>query len=186
MDLISITLIAIGLSMDSFAVSISNGLTISNLNVKRILTISFCLALFQAVMPLLGWLAGTGMEKYIRQYDHWIAFILLSFIGIRMIYEALKKKESQAEQELKGLTLLGQSIATSIDALVIGISFAVLDISIISPILIIGLVTFIASLLGLHLGKKLGEKTGKQVEILGGILLVGIGFKILIEHLCFH
>jgi len=185
MDIISIILIAIGLSMDSFAVSVTNGLTIKDLNVKRILTISFSLAIFQALMPLIGWFSGIGIEKYIKEFDHWIAFLLLSFIGIKMIYEGLKKKEILKDEELKILTLIGQSFATSIDAFAVGISFALLNLSIVTPVLIIGLITFVVSLIGLQLGKYFGKKIGKSVEILGGIVLFGIGLKILIEHLYF-
>ena len=186
MDIISIILIAIGLSMDSFAVSVSNGLTITNLNVKRILTISFSLAIFQALMPLIGWFAGIGVEKYIKEFDHWIAFFLLSFIGVKMIYEGLQKNDEAKDAELKILTLIGQSIATSIDAFAIGISFAILNLSIVTPVLIIGLITFIVSIIGIQIGKYFGKRIGKSVEIFGGIVLFGIGLKILIEHLYFQ
>jgi putative Mn2+ efflux pump MntP len=185
MDMLSIILIAIGLSMDSFAVSVTNGLTIRDLNVKRVLLISFSLAIFQAVMPLIGWFAGIGIEQYITEFDHWIAFVLLSFIGIKMIYEGLQKNGKEKDSELKILTLIGQSFATSIDAFAVGISFAFLNISIITPVFIIGFITFIFSLIGLQLGKYFGKKIGKSVEVFGGIVLLGIGFKILIEHLYF-
>jgi len=186
MDIISIILIAIGLSMDSFAVSVTNGLTIRDLNVKRIITISFSLAIFQALMPLIGWFAGIGIEKYIKEFDHWIAFLLLSFIGVKMIYEGLKKKDIEKDTELKILVLIGQSFATSIDAFAVGISFAFLNLSIITPVLIIGLITFIVSIIGLQLGKYFGKRIRKSAEIIGGIVLLGIGFKILIEHLYFQ
>ncbi len=186
MDIFSIILIAIGLSMDSFAVSIANGLCIKNLNAKRVLLISFSLAIFQAVMPLIGWFAGIGIEKYIQEIDHWVAFVLLGFIGVKMIYEGSMKSETPKDSELKILTLIGQSIATSIDAFVVGISFALLNLSIITPVFIIGFVTFAFSLLGLQLGKYFGKKIGKSVEVFGGIVLVGIGLKILIEHLYLH
>jgi putative Mn2+ efflux pump MntP len=185
MGILSIILIAIGLSMDSFAVSITNGLTIKGLNVKKILTISFSLAIFQAIMPLIGWFAGVEIEKYIKEFDHWIAFILLSFIGVKMIYDGLKKKEEVKNEDLKMLTLIGQSFATSIDAFVVGISFALLNMQIVTPIVIIGLITFVFSLAGLQLGKYIGKKRGKSVEVFGGIVLFGIGIKILIEHLYF-
>ncbi|MCK5147112.1 manganese efflux pump [bacterium] len=186
MDTISIILIAIGLSMDSFAVSVTNGLTIKDLTVKRVLIISFSFSIFQALMPLIGWLAGIGIEKYIKAFDHWIAFFLLSFIGVKMIYEGLRKNEIAKDSELKILTLMGQSFATSIDAFAIGISFALLDLSIVTPVLIIGLITFVVSLIGLQLGKYFGKRIGRSVEIFGGIVLIGIGFKILIEHLYFQ
>jgi len=184
MDFLYIILIAIGLSMDSFAVSITNGLTIQGLNVKRVLTISFSLAFFQAIMPLIGWFVGIGVESYIKDFDHWVAFVLLAFIGIKMIYEGFSDDEEKcSDTELKILTLLGQSVATSIDAFAVGISFAILKLEIITPVFIIGFVTFIISLFGLQLGKILGRKLGHSVEIFGGIVLLGIGIKILIEHL---
>ncbi len=186
MDTISIILIAIGLSMDSFAVSVTNGLTIKNLNLKRTLTICFSLAFFQSLMPLIGWFTGKGIEKYIKEFDHWIAFLLLSFIGIKMIYEGIRKNDISKDSELEILTLIGQSIATSIDAFAIGISFAILKLSIVTPVFIIGLITFCASLMGLHLGKYFGKKSGKSVKILGGLVLFGIGLKILIEHIYFQ
>ncbi|TLX76220.1 manganese efflux pump [Labilibacter sediminis] len=183
METISVILIAIGLSMDSFAVSVCNGLTITKLNMKKVLAISFSLAIFQGVMPLLGWMAGIGIEKYIKEIDHWIAFLLLAIIGIKMIYEGLQKNEEVKNCDLKIVTLIGQSIATSIDAFAVGISFALLDISIIVPVCIIGLVTFIFALVGLHIGKYFGRHVGNKAEIFGGIVLIGIGIKILIEHL---
>ena len=185
MDIISIILIAIGLSMDSLAVSITNGLTIKDLKLSKSLLIAFSLAFFQAIMPLIGWVAGNGIEDYIQEIDHWVAFVLLAFIGSKMLYEGFQRNKEVVDNQLSILTLLGQSIATSIDAFAVGISFAVLDYSIVLPVIIIGLVTFVFSMLGLHLGKLLGDKLGKYVEITGGIVLIGIGIKILIEHLYF-
>jgi len=185
MDTLSILVIAFALSMDSFAVSVANGLTIRDLNPKRILIISFSLAFFQALMPLIGWLAGLGISEHIKEYDHWIAFILLSFVGGKMIYEGLTKNGEEKDTELEILTLLSQSIATSIDAFVVGVSFALLNLSIVAPVIIIGTVTFGVSLMGLYLGKLFGKKLGKSVEVIGGIVLFGIGLKILLEHLFF-
>ena len=186
MGTISIILIAVGLSMDSFAISVTNGLTITNLTIRKILTISFSLAMFQGLMPLLGWYAGMGIEKYIQEIDHWVAFVLLGIIGIKMIYEGLNKSEDSKMYELSLITLLAQSISTSIDAFVVGISFALLRWPIIKPILIVGLITLIFSLIGLQVGKYLGKKIGKSATIIGGIVLIGIGSKILIEHLYFQ
>jgi len=185
MDTISIILIAIGLSMDSFAVSVTNGLTITNLTIRKILTISFSLAIFQGLMPLLGWYAGLGIEKYIAEIDHWVAFVLLGIIGIKMVYEGFHKNENANVFELRPITLLAQSLATSIDAFVVGISFALLGWAIIKPILIIGVTTLIFSLIGLQVGQYLGRKAGKSATIIGGLVLIGIGTKILIEHLYF-
>lgn len=185
MDIISIILIAIALSMDSFAVSVSNGLTIKSLNAKKILLISLSLSIFQALMPLIGWYVGIGVEKQIREYDHWVAFVLLSAIGIKMIYDGLSKSEIIKNTELNFGKVILQSIATSIDAFVVGVSFAILNLSIIMPVLIIGLVTFVASIIGLQIGRYFSSKLGKSVEIFGGVVLIGIGVKILIEHLYF-
>jgi len=182
MDIFSIILIAIGLSMDSFAVAISNGLTIKNLDKKKALIIAISLAVFQAVMPFIGWFAGIKVEKYIEEFDHWIAFGLLLFIGVKMIFEAFSENEEK-KSELNFLRLIGQSIATSIDALAVGVSFAILKMEILMPVLIIGVVTFLFSLLGLQLGKFFGRKFGKYVEIFGGVVLIGIGVKILLEHI---
>ena len=186
METISIILIAIGLSMDSFAVSVTNGLTITNLTIRKILTISFSLALFQGLMPLLGWYAGMGIEKYIQEIDHWVAFILLGIIGIKMIYEGLIKSDNANVSEINLITLLAQSLSTSIDAFVVGISFAFLAWPIVKPVVIIGSTTLVFSLIGLQVGKYLGRRVGKSATIIGGIVLIGIGTKILIEHLYFQ
>lgn len=187
MDLFSIIVIAIGLSMDSFAVSIVNGLRMPKLQFFRATGIAFSLAFFQASMPIIGWIGGSLIESEIKSIDHWIAFVLLSFIGIKMIYEALQDDLlSKKEIQKLGLpTLLAQSIATSIDALAVGISFAFLEIKIYKTAFIIGIITFLFSMIGLKLGKSIGFKTKKRVEIFGGVLLILIGFKILIEHLFF-
>jgi len=186
MSIITILFIAVALSMDSFAVSISNGISLRKLNLKNIVAISFSLAFFQAIMPLIGWFAGVGASQYIEDYDHWVAFALLAVIGGKMIYEGFDNdSDEEKNMELKVLTIIGQSIATSIDALAVGISFAILNIDIISPILIIGLVTFIFSITGLYIGKAIGNKFSKKVEIIGGIVLIAIGIKIVIEHIYF-
>jgi len=184
-DFISIIIIAIGLSADSFAVSVSNGITKSALKFKHILFIAVWFAIFQAGMPLLGWFAGNSFSEYIKTTDHWIAFVLLSFIGLKMIYESYKKDENQEKQGFSFLTITAQAIATSIDALIIGISFAFIDVSIYSAILIIGISTLLFSLSGFCLGKKYGKKVSKHAELIGGIILILLGIKILIEHLYF-
>lgn len=181
----SITIVAIALSMDSFAVSLSNGLSIKKLSAFKILIIASFFAFFQAFMPLLGWLSGMGIENYIESIDHWIAFILLSIIGGKMIYEGITSQNEHQTKSFKYSSIVSESIATSIDAFVVGISFSILDIAIVNSVIIIGIVTFIFSILGLYLGKYLGKKIGKPAEILGGIILIGIGSKILIEHLFF-
>jgi len=185
MDIISIIILSIGLSMDAFAVSISNGLIFKDLNLKKILLISSLFGFFHILMPLVGWFVGVGIEVYINEFDHWIAFVLLLFIGGKMIYEAFINGINEQKQEFKITIIIGQAFATSIDALAIGVSFALLKISIISPILIIGLTTFVFSIVGLQLGKYFGNKIGKSIALFGGIVLIGIGIKILVEHLYF-
>jgi len=188
MEYISIIILAIGLSLDSFAVSVSNGFAFNKIKIKQKLRIAFYLSFFQMIMPPLGWLAGKGMQQFVMQLDHWIAFSLLFLIGMKMIYEGLatKKQDGSTNLELTMLVLIGQSIATSIDALVVGISFAFISVDIIMPSLIIGITTFIFSMSGLYLGKYYGNKLGSKLEIGAGILLITISFKILFEHLSEH
>ena len=188
MDFFTLFFIAIGLSLDSFAVSLANGLSIKKLNAWLIFKSSANLAIFQAIMPLIGWYIAIGFQQTIEAYDHWIAFGLLLIIGSKMIFESLSKNGSD---ELKGIQLsrvrlVAQGIGTSIDALAIGVSFAFLEIDIINPVIIIFIVTFIFSLIGIQIGKYYGKKLGKKMEILGGIILIGIGMKILIEHIFFQ
>jgi manganese efflux pump family protein len=183
MDIATLIFIAVGLSMDTFAISITNGFTIRDLRISKVLTISLYLTVFQATMPVIGWMTGIWMKKYIMTTDHWIAFSLLTIIGLKMIYEGTKEKKEKQKSELRILILVGQSIATSIDAMVVGISFAFVKISIFTPILIIGLTTFILSLAGLYLGKLYSSKVDKKLGLIGGLILIGIGTKILIEHL---
>lgn len=183
MEIISIILIAISLSMDSFAVSVSNGLSISHLTLRKVLTISFTLAIFQGFMPVIGWLVGTGIERYIKEIDHWVAFILLCIIGFKMLYDSRKSNDEKKVFTLKPIVLIAQSISTSIDAFVVGVGFALLGWAIITPALIIFITTLIFSLIGLQIGKYLGNKVGKSATIIGGIVLIFIGTKILIEHL---
>lgn len=187
MDFITLFLIAIGLSLDSFAVSLANGLSIKKLNAWLIFKSSTNLALFQGIMPALGYYLAIGFQNIIHVYDHWIAFVLLFLIGSKMIYESLSNKDGKVNNiELSRTRLVVQGISTSIDALAIGVSFAFLEIEILTPVIIIFIVTFIASFIGIRIGKHYGQKLGAKMEILGGVILIGIGFKILIEHLYFH
>ena len=186
MDLLVIFLVAIGLSIDSFAVSVANGLSIKNISLVEKLKIAISLAIFQALMPLIGWYAGIEIADYIKSIDHWVAFILLLIIGLKMIYDSFTNSDENANSTLKNSTLIVQSIATSIDAFAVGISFALIDIDIFIPIIIIGIITFIASIIGLQLGKFIGARFGKYIEIFGGLVLISIGVKILIEHLYFQ
>jgi putative Mn2+ efflux pump MntP len=184
MDLLSIIMIAIGLAMDAFAVSITCGLAIQPHNRHKFLRVPLAFGGFQAIMPVIGWLAGQTLQKYILDFDHWIAFGLLAYIGGHMIYESITTKECAPEFDPSDhQLLLGLSIATSIDALAVGVTFAFLEMTIIVPVIIIGIITFIISLSGIYIGKRVGCYLGKKVEIFGGVVLIGIGVKILIEHL---
>lgn len=187
MELVSIFLIAIGLSVDSFAASVCSGLAIKEIRFSQAVRIAFFLAIFQGGMPIIGWFVGWEIHSLIKDFDHWIAFILLTGLGSKMIYESLTNhEEEQKFNPLKLSVLLGISVATSIDALVIGFSMALIEVIIWIPAIIITLVTFIASMLGMLLGKKIGSSTSKKFEIIGGIVLILIGLRILIEHLFFQ
>lgn len=183
MDLVNICGIGVGLSMDAFAVSISCGLIIKNLRKRNAFKIGAFFGGFQAIMPVIGWFAGVNVRKLIGGLDHWVAFGLLSIVGARMIHEALKQEEcGEKMNPLDTKTLLILSIATSIDALAVGLSFAFLEISIILPVIIIGLITFTISFAGVLGGKKIGQGCRKKVEIVGAIILILIGLKIFIQH----
>ncbi|MDP8267965.1 MAG: manganese efflux pump MntP family protein [Candidatus Tenebribacter davisii] len=186
MNIVTIILIAFGLAMDAFAVSIASGVTLKCFKVCPAIRVAFFFGGFQALMPVLGWLAGTSFQHYIAAFDHWVAFGLLTFIGGKMIYESFlfgKTKSNCDPNKLSTVFIL--AIATSIDALAVGLSFAVLNIQIIQPAIIIGIITFILSLLGVYLGGKIGSLFENKIELIGGIVLIGIGLKILIEHLFF-
>ncbi|UCG90886.1 MAG: manganese efflux pump [candidate division WOR-3 bacterium] len=183
MDIIAIIFIALGLAMDAFAVSVTSGLTIKNLQIKNALKIALFFGAFQAIMPIIGWLAGLSVRDLIAGFDHWVAFGLLCFIGSRMIYESIKPEQNKTPIDpLNIFVLLLLSIATSIDALAVGLSFAFLDISIATPVIIIGIVTFILSYIGVSTGARIGHFFERKIEIVGGLILIGIGVKILIEH----
>jgi putative Mn2+ efflux pump MntP len=186
MSLLNLTLIALGLSMDAFAVAVASGLAIKNLKVRHALLIATFFGGFQALMPTLGWLAGRAFRSVVQGVDHWIAFTLLTLIGGKMIYEALKfDKAENPDNPLNILVLLVLAIATSIDALAVGVAFALLDVAIVFSVLVIGAVTFILSILGVYIGDYCGHFFEKKIEIIGGLTLIGIGLKILIEHLWF-
>jgi len=184
MQIITIILLAVGLAMDAFAVSISSGVVLKNIKLGDAVKISFFFGMFQALMPVIGWLAGLSLQNYISEVDHWVAFGLLSIIGLRMIYGSLKGNDGKnGINPLEIPVLFMLSIATSIDALVVGISFAFLHVSIITPAVIIGIITFFLSFIGVFIGNKLGKLFTKKIEIIGGIILISIGIKILAEHL---
>lgn len=184
MDIISIIFIAFGLAMDAFAVSITSGLTIKSLKINNALKIATFFGLFQAIMPLIGWLAGLSFRDFISGVDHWIAFGLLSIIGCKMIYESSKMELNEKKIDpLNIYVLFILSIATSIDALAVGLSLSFLNVSIALPAIIIGIVTFLLSVFGVYFGNRFGHYFERKIEIIGGLILIGIGIKILIEHL---
>ena len=184
MEILTVFFLAIGLSFDSFAVSVCSGLNLPQIRFFQAAKIAIFLAIFQAVMPLFGWLVGNTMKSVIEPVDHWIAFGLLSMIGGKMIIESFINSEArEIKNPLHLRVILMLSLATSIDALAVGFSFATLLDQIVVAVIIIGVVTFIASMLGILLGKKIGPKTSRLAELLGGLILISIGAKILIEHL---
>jgi len=184
MRIITIILLAVGLAMDAFAVSISSGVVLKNIKLGSAVKIAFFFGIFQALMPVIGWLAGLSIHSFISDVDHWVAFGLLSVIGLRMIYVSLKESDGKnGIDPLNIHVLLVLSVATSIDALAVGISFAFLHVSIITPVIVIGIITFFLSFIGVFIGNKVGQLFSKKIEIIGGIILISIGIKILVEHL---
>jgi putative Mn2+ efflux pump MntP len=183
MDMVTILLIALSLAMDSFAVSIAHGMTVKNRRVATGLMMGFSFGFFQAFMPVLGWLAGLAFMDLIASFDHWVAFGLLAFIGGKMIYEARNESDEEKDVKLTVSVVLILSVATSIDALAVGLSFSLLQVSIIAPVIAIGVVAFLLSFAGFNFGSKLGKFFERKVQVIGGIVLIAIGIKILLEHL---
>lgn len=184
MNKITILFIAVSLALDAFSVSITSGITIKSLRINHALKIAFFFGVFQAVMPVIGWLTGLGLKNFISGIDHWIAFGLLFTIGIKMIYESTKIGSIERKIDpLNIYVLLILSIATSIDALAIGITLSFLKVSIVLPVIIIGIITFILSFFGAYIGNKAGHLFENKAEAAGGVILICIGIKILIQHL---
>jgi len=180
----SILIIAVGLGMDAFSVAIGIAAVTRTASYGPAFRLSFHFGLFQTLMPIAGWFAGMTVAPVIEGYDHWVAFGLLAYVGGKMIVESFREQEKiHREDPTKGLSLVMLSVATSIDALAVGLSFAILKIPILYPSIIIGVVAFIMTMIGMVFGEKLGGLMGKKVETIGGVILIGIGVKILIEHL---
>ncbi len=177
--------VAIGLAMDAFAVAIGVGLTLGTVSLRQTFRLSYHFGLFQALMPIAGWLAGRSIVAWIAPFDHWVAFALLAAIGGKMIYEALGERDEKAQRKdpTKGASLVVLSVATSIDALAVGLSLALLGTAIWYPALVIGIVALVFTAVGLHLGRRFGALLGRRMEIVGGLILVAIGLRILIDHL---
>ena len=184
MHLFTIIVVAVGLASDAFVVSIVSGSAYKQLHVKHALRMALFFGGFQALMPLIGFMAGLSVKDYIEVYDHWIAFGLLAAVGAKMIYESFKIKSIEEKFDPSNIfILLILSVATSIDALAIGITLSLLTSSIIAAVIIIGLITFVLSYLGVYIGKRFGHFFENKIEAVGGIILIGIGVKILFEHL---
>jgi len=184
-DFLSILFIAIGLSADCFAVAVSAGIAGNFPSFVRILKVALFFGGFQALMPLLGWLAGRTVIEYIAGFDHWLAFGLLAFIGGKMIWESFHDDEEERNNRdiTRGMTLIVLAFATSIDALAVGLTFAFLDINIALSILIIGIVSFAVTIAAFYVGRKAGNPIGRRAEIIGGLVLIGIGIKTVLEHI---
>lgn len=186
MGFFELFLIAVGLSMDAFAVSICKGLKMRRFNVRHAGAIALAFGGFQALMPVIGWFLGKQFESYITEIDHWIAFALLAIIGGKMAVESFKKEEEDTTEEKEKLDvkeLLVLAVATSIDALAVGITFAFLKVSIVPAVSLIGVTTFVLSAGGVFIGHKFGAKFKSKAELAGGVILILIGLKILLEHL---
>lgn len=184
LGIISILIIAIGLSMDCFAVALGAGLSLGKISKIQVLRLALSFGSFQAVMPVIGWLVGRTVIDYVAPYDHWVAFGLLAVIGGHMLWEFFEKKEkTEAVDVTRGVRLLILSIATSIDSLAVGLSFAFLNVNIWVAVAIIGLVAFIVTAVGVIIGRKVGQLIGRWAELAGGIILIGIGLRILLSHL---
>ena len=183
MSIFEIVLMAVALAMDAFAVAICKGLATKEVQIKHMLVVGAWFGIFQALMPFIGCTIGAAFLSYIEAIDHWIAFFLLSIIGINMIKESAFKDKKQENNLLDFKTLLPLAIATSIDALAVGITLSVLKVNLFSALVIIGIITYILSFIGVIIGNKIGSKISHLAELFGGIILLLIGIKILFEHL---
>lgn len=183
MDLFTLFILAVGLSMDAFAVSICKGLAIKKITLKEVTVVGLWFGGFQALMPAIGYLLGSTFKDKITAIDHWIAFILLGLIGANMIKESLSKEEESSSSSIKAKEMFVLAIATSIDALAVGITFSFLNVNILFAVLFIGVTTFVLSAIGVKIGNIFGTKYKSKAELAGGIILIALGFKILIEHL---
>jgi manganese efflux pump family protein len=183
MNIFTIFMIAFGLAMDAFAVAVASGYAIRQMNLGHAFRMAFFFGGFQAIMPIAGWFLGSGVRHLISGFDHWIAFGLLAFVGGKMIWEARHEEEFVEKTPLGIATLFVLAVATSIDALAVGLTLSFLAVPILLPAAIIGIVTFGLSLAGVYIGKAFGHFFEKNIEIFGGLVLIGIGVKILVEHI---
>jgi putative Mn2+ efflux pump MntP len=183
MEFLEILLIAVGLAMDAFAVALGAGTSGHGRHPRPAVRLAFHLGLFQFLMPVVGWFLGVRLARMIEDYDHWVAFALLAFVGAHMIWESFQHEEQLTADPTKGLRLVTLSVATSLDALAVGLSLAMLQITIWYPSAVIGVVTGALSLLGIYLGNRLRGSFGKRMEFVGGLVLIGIGVRIVLTHL---
>ena len=183
MDLLTLLTLSVGLAMDAFAVSICKGLAMREKVLKKGIIVGLWFGGFQALMPTIGFFLGTQFKDQITSIDHWIAFVLLGLIGINMVKEALSNDEEQADDSIAVKEMFMLAVATSIDALAVGITFAFLNVHIVSAALMIGVCTFLISFVGVKIGNIFGTKYKSKAELAGGIILILLGFKILFEHL---
>lgn len=186
MHIFEIVLIGIGLAMDAFAASICKGLSMKKLNMKHMFVIALYFGGFQALMPLIGWVLGNQFQQYIVSFDHWIAFLLLAFLGTKTIVDTIREKDEdegeKGESHLDHKELFLLAIATSIDALAVGVTLAFLQVNVISTVSVIGIVTFIICMFGVMVGNMFGSTFKKKASFVGGLILIVIGLKILLEH----
>lgn len=183
MDFITIVAVAFGLSFDTFAVSLSYGVIQNKILFRQAVRIALIMAIFQAGLLVTGFFLGSFISNAVKTADHWIALALLSFLGIRMIIEGLRRKEDNTKDYSKSLALIPLAVGTSIDAFAVGLSFALLNIRIWYSAIIIGIVTFLASMTAIRIGKSAGPRLGNKVEVFGGLILLAIGIKIFLEHM---
>ena len=183
MELFEIIVIGIGLAMDAFAVSICKGLSMKKIDWKKAIIIALYFGIFQALMPVLGYFLGSAFSSFVQSVDHWIAFILLAIIGGNMIKDSTDDEVEKRNDKVDVKTMLLLAIATSIDALAVGVTFAFFEVNLLLSISIIGIITFVLSFLGVIIGNKFGDKFQNRAELAGGIVLIIIGLKILLEHL---
>jgi manganese efflux pump family protein len=185
MGLVGLVFVALALATDAFAVAVATGLTLNPLTRRHVFRMAFHFGLFQALMPAIGWLAGTAVHRYIAAFDHWIAFGLLAIVGGRMVVGALRPEgvPRAVTDPTKGWQLVLLSVATSIDALAVGLSLAMLGSPIVMPALVIGVITMVVTGIGMEIGQRLGQHWGQRVEVVGGLVLIAIGVRILAAHI---
>lgn len=183
MNFLEMVFIAIGLAMDAFAVAVCKGLSFKKINIKNSVIIGFYFGFFQSLMPIIGYFLGISFEEVVTKVDHWVAFFLLAVIGYNMLKEIGEKGSDSFDDRLDFKSMFPLAVATSIDALAIGITFAFLKVNIVSSSLLIGIITFVLSVIGVFIGNKFGNKYEKKAQFVGGVILIFMGVKILFEHL---